>query len=339
MAINFGIVGCGHIAGRHARHIIDHPGSKLVTAFDIKPEKTEAFCKEYGIEPSNSLEELLAREDIDVVNICTPNGRHHTDAIAVLESKKHALVEKPMAIKKEYCEAMMNTLLQTDRRLFVVKQNRYNPPIVALKNLMNDGKLGDIYSVLINCHWNRNERYYESSEWKGDKELDGGTLFTQFSHFVDIFYFLFGDIEDDVSGFVKNSNHGDLIDFEDTGSFVFRFKSGTIGTFNYTTSCYEQNMEGSITIFAENATIKIGGKYLNVLDYQKTNGFDINDLPVSSPANNYGFYEGSMSNHDKTIHNIIETLNGNEMIKTNAMEGMKVVEIIEKLYGAAKWIQ
>ena len=166
--------------------------------------------------------------------------------------------------------------------------------------------------------------------------MDGGTLFTQFSHFIDILYYLFGDIRI-VHGLTRNSNHGDLIDFEDTGTFLFEMKKGNgIGSFNYTTSCYQSNMEGSITIFAENATIKIGGKYLNTIDYQATNGFDITDLPTSSPANNYGYYEGSMSNHDKIIHNVINALKGREKIMTNAYEGLKVVEVIDNMYAVAK---
>jgi hypothetical protein len=137
---------------------------------------------------------------------------------------------------------------------------------------------------------------------------------------------------------MQNSNHGDLIEFEDTGIVSFRLKkTGALGSLNYTTSCYQKNMEGSITIFAENATIKVGGKYLNTIDYQETNGFDITDLPSSNPANDYGYYEGSMSNHDLIINNVIRALNGEEKIMTNAYEGLKVVEIIEEMYQKSKF--
>jgi predicted dehydrogenase len=173
-----------------------------------------------------------------------------------------------------------------------------------VKSLIDQGELGKILMVSVNCFWNRNAAYYEQSPWRGTKSLDGGTLYTQFSHFVDIIYYLFGEISN-VNGVVKNVSHQKLIEFEDSGSFSFEFEDGGIGNFCFTTSTYKQNMEGSITIFAENATIKIGGKYLNTIDYQKTNGFDIQDVESSSPANNYGFYEGSMSNHDKVIDNVI----------------------------------
>ncbi len=331
MTIRFGIVGCGYIANRHARHIVDHPGAQLISAFDIDADKCEKYSSEYGAKPSATLQELVSHPEIDILTICTPNGNHHEIAIQALEGGKHVLVEKPMALSKAQCQQMIAAAESNDRLLFVVKQNRFNPPVQALKRLIDENRLGKLYMVNLNCYWNRNEAYYTNSAWKGTKDLDGGTLFTQFSHFVDIFYYLFGDIEP-LSGVIANQNHQGLIEFEDTGCFTFRFNSGALGNFAYTTAAYDRNMEGSISVFAENATIKIGGKYLNTIDYQATNGFNISDLPISGPANNYGHYEGSMSNHDKIIHNVVETLNGRESIMTNAHEGMKVVEIIEKFY-------
>lgn len=333
--INFAVVGCGYVSKRHAKHIIAHPNAHLVGGFDEKPERTKKFAEENQVKGYFSLEELLADKQIDVVNVCTPNGLHHVVAVKALEAGKHALVEKPMAIKKEYCEDMINAALDNSRELYIVKQNRFNPPVQAVKKLMHQNKLGEIYSIVVDCFWNRNEQYYLNSDWKGTKQLDGGTLYTQFSHFVDIVYYLFGDME--INGAItKNVNHGNLIEFEDTGMVLFNLKKhNALGSFNYTSSCYKQNMEGSITIFAENATIKIGGKYLNTIDYQVTDGFDIKDLPASNPANNYGYYQGSMSNHDKIIHNVVQTLNGQEKIMTNAYEGLKVVEIIENIYNMA----
>lgn len=336
--IRFGIIGCGAIADRHAKHIQEHKEAELIAAFDSKPEKTHLLSSKHNAKAASSLEELLSDPTIDIVSVCTPNGLHYKCAIDVLNAGKHVIVEKPMALKRADCEAMIEAALKNNRQLFVVKQNRFNPPIQALKKLIDENKLGKIYAVTVNCFWNRNEKYYKNSDWKGQKELDGGTLFTQFSHFVDIFYYLFGDIEN-VQGVIKNCNHQAMIEFEDSGCFTFTFtKSAALGSFNYTTSCFEQNMEGSITVFAENATIKVGGQYLNALDYQKTKNFDIVDLPVSNTENDYGFYKGSMSNHDKMIANVIDTLKGRSAMMTNAVEGMKVVNIIENMYKKAQWI-
>ncbi|MDQ3016136.1 MAG: Gfo/Idh/MocA family oxidoreductase, partial [Bacteroidota bacterium] len=203
------------------------------------------------------------------------------------------------------------------------------------KQLIQQNKTGKILSVAIQCYWNRNEKYYRASDWKGIKLLDGGTLFTQFSHFIDVMYYLAGDMEI-LHAQLANVNHQGMIEFEDTGVVSFLLKeSHAPGVLHYTTSAYRQNMEGSITLFAERATIKIGGKYLNTIDYQATDGFDITDLPESGPANDYGAYEGSMSNHDKVIDNVINSLQGRGEIMTNAYDGLKTVEIIENIYSMA----
>ncbi len=196
-------------------------------------------------------------------------------------------------------------------------------------------KMGKIYSISINCYWNRNENYYRQSDWKGKKALDGGTLFTQFSHFIDVVYYLFGDMKV-LYAQLANVGHQGLIEFEDTGvvSFILN-EYNAPGVLHYTTSAFKKNMEGSITIFAEYATIKIGGKYLNTIDYQVTDGFDIRDIPVSGSANQYGDYEGSMSNHDQVIDNVIKSLQGVGEIMTNAYDGLKSVEIIENIYQIA----
>ena len=335
MKKKFAIVGCGHIAHRHVKHINDHKLGEIIGAYDIDLQQLNLFSSKYGLKAYLSLEEMLGDAEIDVVNICTPNGTHAEIAISVLKSGKHTVVEKPMSISIRAAKEMKEVAEKTGKTLFVVKQNRYNPPVKAVKKLIEDNKLGNILMVSVNCFWNRNAEYYKQSAWRGTKNLDGGTLYTQFSHFVDVLYYLFGEIEN-VQGTVANTSHQDLIEFEDSGSFSFGFKNGGIGNLAFTTSAFEQNMEGSITIFAENATIKIGGKYLNTIDYQVTDGFNIADVATSSPANNYGFYEGSMSNHDKVIDNVIETLNGRQEAMTNATEGLKVVEMISQLYSSTK---
>lgn len=331
--VKFGIIGCGYVAQRHARHIQEHQEAELIACYDIEAPKSDKLAQEYSCKSADSLEHFL-EQDLDMVNICTPNGNHHLTAIAALKAGKHCLVEKPMSIKRVHCEKMLEASMKANRHLFVVKQNRFNPPVQAVKKLIVENKLGSIQSVDVNCFWNRNAQYYAQSEWRGSKDLDGGCLFTQYSHFIDILYYLFGDIEA-LFGQSANFQHQDMIEFEDCGNVLFKFKdSNALGNLSFSISAFKQNMEGSISIFAENATIKIGGQYLNMIDYQKTDGFDIENLPSSSSANNYGFYQGSMSNHHKVIHNVVETLKGREEIMTNAMEGMKVVEIIENMYRA-----
>ena len=236
-----------------------------------------------------------------------------------------------MAISVAECRKMMLESDLANRDLFIVKQNRFNPPVEALKYLIVRNKLGRILNVELNCFWNRNDDYYKNSDWKGKKEFDGGTLFTQFSHFIDLLYWLIGDVKS-VNAKGKNFIHSTTVEFEDTGVAILEFDSGALGTVNYTVNSNKKNMEGSIAIFGEHGTVKVGGQYLNVLEYQSIDGYEIKGLPESRPANDYGFYQGSMSNHEKVYENILDVLNNNGVIAANANEGMKTVEIIEMIY-------
>ena len=334
--ISFGIVGLGNIGLRHAEHIEANEEARLAGGFDIKSERNELFKSQFpDANIYSSLEDMLKDDSIDIISVCTPNYTHAEIVIICLKAGKHVLVEKPMAIEKSDCESMIHMALKTGRNLFVVKQNRFNPPVQAVKQLIDHHKLGRILTVAINCYWNRNEYYYRASDWKGIKAKDGGTLFTQFSHFIDVVYYLLGDMQIRHAE-LANVNHQGLIEFEDTGVISFMLTEHNVpGVLHYTTAAFHHNMEGRITIFAERATIKIGGKYLNTIEYQATDGFDINDIPESNPSNNYGDYEGSMSNHDKVIDNVIQSLNGKGPIMTNAYDGLKTVEIIENIYEKA----
>lgn len=331
---NFAIIGCGRIAQRHAGHIARL--GKLKAVCDTDSIRADKLGSEHDAAIYYSIDELLAKEkDLDVVSICTPNGLHAEHTIKTLRAGHHALCEKPMALSVADAGQMISESLKANKMLFIVKQNRFNPPVVAVKRAIDDGKFGKIYSAQLNCFWNRNEAYYKNSDWKGSLKLDGGTLFTQFSHFVDLLYWLVGDVKE-VKAKVGNYGHQGIIEFEDTGAVSLEFYNGALGTINYSVNSFGKNMEGSITIFGEQGTVKIGGQYLNELEYQKIDGYEIKDLPPGNPPNEYGEYKGSMSNHDKVYENVINVLNHKAIIATNAFEGMKTVEIIEKIYTDAK---
>ncbi|MGI8583980.1 MAG: Gfo/Idh/MocA family protein [Chitinophagaceae bacterium] len=331
--MKFAIIGCGRIAQRHAEHINNN--GKLIAVCDIMKEKAVALALKYDAASYTNISDLIKNErEIDVVSICSPNGLHATHAIQSLRAGFHVLCEKPMAINVHDCGEMIKEAEKANRRLFAIKQNRFNPPVVAVKDAIDKGILGKIYSIQLSCFWNRNADYYEDS-WKGTLDLDGGTLYTQFSHFIDLLYWMIGDIK---RAFALTSNfaHKKIIDFEDTGAVAVEFYNGAIGTINYTVNSYNKNMEGSLTIFAEKGTVKIGGQYLNELEYQNIEGFQFKDLPSGNKANNYGNYTGSMSNHDKIYENLIDVLVNDSSISTNSFEGLKTVEIIDKIYQSAK---
>jgi UDP-N-acetyl-2-amino-2-deoxyglucuronate dehydrogenase len=331
--IKFAIVGCGRIAQRHAEHISKR--GQLVAVCDVVEDKAQQLATTYGAKAYTSYADMLAHEpSIDVIAVCSPNGLHAQHAIDGLKAGFHVLCEKPMGLSVKECGEMMQTAERSNKRLFAIKQNRYNPPVAAVKEIIDAGKLGKVLSVQLSCFWNRNTDYYANS-WKGTKDLDGGTLFTQFSHFIDLLYWLIGDV-DEVAAYMGNFAHEGIIEFEDTGVVILKFTNGAIGTVNYTVNSFDKNMEGSLTIFGEKGTVKIGGQYLNELEYQQIQDYRIENLPEGNKANNYGNYTGSMSNHDKVYDNLIEVLTHNAPITTSSYEGMKTVEIIEKIYRAAK---
>ena len=330
--VKFAVVGYGHIGKRHADMVFNHPEAELVAVCDIDASQKNHAESNYKVPFFNSIEELLATDlEIDVINICTPNGLHADQAIQALERKCHVVVEKPLGLSKAKCEEVIFKSLNVSRSVFAVMQNRYSPPSVWLKEVVSTGVLGQIYMVKINCYWNRGDNYYKSKAWKGTLSLDGGPLYTQFSHFIDIMYWLFGDIKK-VKARFNNFNHQHNTEFEDSGYVNFDFVNGGIGSINYSTAVFQKNFESSITIIAEKGTIKVGGQYMDQLEYCHIENYEMPTLPPSNPPNDYGDYKGSAANHHYVIQNVIDTLKGQSTISTNALEGLKVVEIIERIY-------
>ena len=328
----FAIIGCGQIATRHAMQIQQR--GQLIAVCDIVQKRADDFSKKFCAKPYYDIDQLLSNEkEIDVVSICTPNGLHAIHSIKSLQAGKQVLCEKPMAIRTKDARKMIDTEKQTGKRIFVVKQNRFNPPVVFIKQLLDEKKLGKVFNFQLNCFWNRPAAYYHNS-WKGTKEMDGGILFTQFSHFIDLLYWLLGDMSS-ASGARQNFLHKDCIEFEDTGVAFIKMNNGAIGTINYTINSKQKNMEGSLTLFGEKGTVKIGGQYLNELEYFSVEGEEAPLLQQGKPANQYGFYEGSMSNHDKMYEQLIKTLDDPAHIFINSEETLKTIEIIEKIYSSS----
>ncbi|MDG1346685.1 MAG: Gfo/Idh/MocA family oxidoreductase [Crocinitomicaceae bacterium] len=329
--VKFAVVGAGHIGKRHAEMIRREEEAELIAMVDSRT-KEECGAEGFEVPFFSSVEELVASGlDFDVVNICTPNGLHASQSIIALEAHKHVVCEKPMGLTKDNCEKVIFKSLQESKQVFCVMQNRYSPPSEWIKSIVSDGTLGDIFMVQLNCYWNRDDRYYKKGGWKGTSDLDGGTLFTQFSHFIDIMYWLFGDI-DNIQGKFADFTHKDSTAFEDSGFVSFDFVDGGMGSLNYSTAVAHQNLESSMTIIGSKGSVKIGGQYMNEVEVCNIDGYEMPILKESNPANDYGPYKGSAANHNYVIQNVIDTIKGRTTITTNALEGLKVVEIIERIY-------
>ncbi|MBS7342401.1 MAG: Gfo/Idh/MocA family oxidoreductase [Parabacteroides sp.] len=330
--IRFAVVGCGHIGKRHAEMVVRDPGAELVALCDIRP-KEELGIEAYPVAFFSDMTSLLQSGlDIDVINICVPNGLHAEMAIQAIESGHHVVIEKPMALQVQDAEQVLQTSLKYQKEVFCVMQNRYSPPSVWIKQMIDSGRLGKIYLVQLNCFWNRDERYYKPGGWHGDACLDGGTLFTQFSHFIDIMYWLFGDIQHIQARFA-DFNHQQLTDFEDSGLVTFEFVNGGMGCLNYSTAVWNKNMESSMLIVAENGSVKIGGQYMNEVEYCHIKDYEMPELAPTNPGNDYGPYKGSAQNHNFVIRNVVEVLqHTGAQNTTTALEGLKIVDIIRRIY-------
>ncbi len=329
--IKFAVVGQGHIGKRHAEMVRRNKACELVAVCDILP-KDKLGLENLKEKFYKNIDELLSNHpEVEVVNICTPNGLHAELAIKALEAGKNVVVEKPMALTKAECEKIIYKALHKHKSVFCVMQNRYSPPSVWLKEVIDKKIIGDVYLVQLNCYWNRDERYYLPGGWKGTQDLDGGTLFTQFSHWIDIMYWLFGDIHNIQAKFA-DFNHSKLTAFEDSGLVNFDFVNGGIGCINYSTSVWDQNLESSLTIVGSKGSVKVGGQYMDQIEICNIENYKMPKLAPTNPANDYGAYKGSANNHNYVIDNVVDTLAGKNNITTNALEGLKVVDIIERIY-------
>ena len=331
--VRFAICGVGHIGRRHAALVSRHEGAQLVALIDVRAELQPGLATEFpGVPFFLSLEEYLIHGPAaDVLTVATPNGLHAQQAVASLRHGLHVVVEKPLALTKADAETIVDTALQTGQLVFCVMQNRYSPPAAWLKQIYDEGRLGQVYLVQLNCFWNRDARYYRPGGWKGTQALDGGTLFTQFSHFVDLLYWVFGDVTN-VSARFRDFDHADLTEFEDSGLVTFDLVRGGSGTLSYSTAVWDRNLESSLTVVAERGSLRIAGQYMDLVEYCHIDGYTLPDLPPTSPANNYGAFQGSAANHVQVIENVVDTVQQRSTATTNALEGMKVVEIIERIY-------
>lgn len=327
--VNFAILGCGQIGTRHAEKIQNIEFAHLEAVCDIIPERVKKLGEKYSCNYYFKLEDLLKNPKIDFINICTPSGLHPKHTISSLDAGKNVLCEKPMAIFTKDAIKMVEAAKKNKKSLFIVKQNRYNPPVKLVRQLMEEGKLGKPILCIVNMIWNRNDAYFQMDEWRKTLKLAGGTIYTHASHFVDLMLFFMGKPQS-IYGVMGTKKLN--IEIEDTGSVSTEFENGAYGILNYTVCATKKNCEGSITLIFSKGTIKVGGEYLNTIDYFQVEGVDsykLEETPME--PNLYGFYQGSMSNHHKVFEDIVKNFNepsyqGYLVTGEEAIEGVRFME-------------
>lgn len=333
--IKFAVVGCGSIGKRHIAVLDAEPMAEIVAICDVDEKKCIELSALYqNIPYYTNYEKMLSEIRADVINVVTPHALHAPMAIQAAEHKFNVLVEKPMALTTADCHAMNEAAVKNGVKLWVVKQNRHNVPVKLAKDAIDRGMLGKLFMVKCDILWNRYQGYYDESPWRGKKAQEGGALFTQASHFIDLLVWWCGDVVD-VKAFMETQNHN--IETEDSGNAIVKFSSGALGSINWTTCVYNKNYEGSITIIGERGTIKIGGQYLNKVEFWDVQGYPLQEgVEFTDKPNAYGKYQGTSSNHDKVVKTIIETLNHNtvDIQAVEGFEGMRCVDAIEKMYSS-----
>ncbi len=324
----FALIGCGHIAARHLRQI--KRVGQLVAVCDIDAVKANKLVGD-SLPVFTSLDALLqANLPIDICVIATPNGYHARQAIACLQAGHHVLIEKPMAISSADAASILSTATSVGKQIWVVKQNRFNQPVQQVKQWLQEGKLGNILQFQMNAIWCRDAAYYAQDLWRGSADLDGGILYTQFSHFIDILLWLLGDMQV-LGGYRTNKQHQGVIAFEDQGLVQLQAQSGAIGSMQYSVNAVQRNAEGSLAIYGSKGMVKIGGQYLNTIDWAVIDGEEVDYTNTNAPNHQYGFYEGSMSHHDQVYDAVLAAWQGKPLSILSNVEAVKTVALIEQI--------
>jgi UDP-N-acetyl-2-amino-2-deoxyglucuronate dehydrogenase len=325
------LIGCGRISKNHFEAIDQIDGLELVAVCDSDAERAAQAGTQWGVQHYTSYEKMLKDSKADIIAIATPSGLHAEQGIAAANAGKHVVMEKPMAISLTGADALVHACDKAGVQLFVVKQNRLNPPVQLLKSAVDRNRFGRIYMASCTVHWARPQEYYDQAPWRGTWEFDGGAFMNQASHYVDLIQWLMGPVE---SVMAKTATLARRIETEDSGIAILKFRSGALGSIEVTMLAYPRNLEGSITILGEKGSAKIGGTAVNKIELWQFAEYDDDDKKVAeadtSPPNVYGL------GHQGYYRNVLAVLRGEAKPDTDGRAGRKSLELILGIYESAK---
>ncbi|MFW0743030.1 Gfo/Idh/MocA family protein [Aliarcobacter butzleri] len=328
--LKFGLLGCGRIAKRHSELLgynqIDN--ALLVAVCDIDEKKAKKIGEQFNVPYYTDMDEMMQKESIDVVSILTESGYHAKHVINLAKYGKHIVVEKPMALTLDDADAMIQACDENSCKLFVVKQNRFNVPVVKLKEAMDEKRFGKLVLGTIRVRWCRDQNYYDQAWWRGRWDMDGGVLTNQASHHVDLLEYMMGDVE---SVFAKSTTALVNIEAEDTAIVTLKFRNGALGIIEATTAIRPKDLEGSISILGETGTVEIGGFAVNkMLHWNFTHKKDGDDEVMEkysvNPPNVYGF------GHQAYYEHVVDSILNNKKQLVDGLEGRKSLELISAIY-------
>ena len=328
--INFALVGCGRISKRHSQLLAENQvaGGKLVAVCDKVISKAEVIAEKYSVPAYACLHKMMKTEKIDVVVVLTESGLHAQHVVELAPYGAHVMVEKPMALTIDDADSMIEACDKYGVKLFVVKQNRFNVPVVQLRKALDQGRFGKLFMGTVRVRWARSQAYYDQDSWRGTWAMDGGVLTNQASHHVDLLEWMMGDVE---SVFAKSKQALADIEAEDTAVVMLKFRNGALGMIEATTAIRPKDLEGSISILGETGSVEIGGfavnemKTWNFSDKQSGDD-DVIDKYSVNPPNVYGF------GHQAYYEHVIDCLNNKTPQLVDGLQGRKSLELINAIY-------
>jgi predicted dehydrogenase len=328
--IRFGLLGCGRIAKRHSDLLggkqID--GACLMAVCDPIRERADAIAAKFGVSAHDHIDDLLTRKDIDAVAVLTPSGMHAAHVIACAKAGKHVVVEKPMALRLQDADDMIRACDQAGVKMFVVKQNRFNVPVVKAREALDAGRFGRLVLGTVRVRWCRDQAYYDQDDWRGTWAYDGGVLTNQASHHVDMLEWFFGDV---VSVHARAITALVNIETEDTAVATLKFRNGALGIIEATTAVRPKDLEGSLSILGEKGTVEIAGFAVNQIRHWRFVDELASDKEVIekfsvNPPNVYGF------GHQAYYQHVVDCLLHQRAALVDGLEGRRSLELISALY-------
>ena len=324
------LVGCGRIAERHSNLLGNNQikGAKLAVACDLNADKARQIGEKFKIPYYTDMHKMMLNEKIDIVSILTPSGLHAKHCIELAEYGKHIIVEKPMALTLNDADNMIKACDENNVKLFIVKQNRFNLPVLKLREAVESKRFGKIVLGTIRVRWSRDQAYYDQDDWRGTWAFDGGVITNQASHHIDLLEWMMGDVE---SVYAKSTTALVDIEVEDTAVAVLKFKNGALGIIEATTATRPKDLEGSISILGENGSVEIGGFAVNEMKAwnftEKQYGDDeVMEKYSINPPNVYGF------GHKAYYEHVIDCIRNEKKQLVDGLEGRKSLELISAIY-------
>lgn len=339
MSLGFGIVGCGMIAGFHAKAINDIEGATLVACQSRRVEAAEAFAVQHGGEAYADLAEMLGDDAIDVVTICTPSGAHLDPAVAAAEAGKHVIVEKPLEVTTERCDTIIEACRKNSVTLSTIFPSRFHDSSIILKNAVDEGRFGTLTLGDAYVKWFRTQAYYDSGQWRGTWELDGGgALMNQAIHSVDLLLWLMGNVVE-VSAHSATLAH-ERIEVEDVVTATLKFENGALGVIEATTAAFP-GMLKKIEIHGSTGSAVIEEEDIKVWQFatDQPNDRAIVEKYASMTETGGGAADPAAighAAHAKQFADVVNAINNGTQLKIDGAEGRRSVEVILAIYEAAK---